>query len=124
MALVSAMKFPRFWFIGGPGFFAGIAGWSATAAIATDGDPIAPVHAPFPMPQFARRAFPDRVFNIRDYGAVADGVTENTAAIGRATAARAEAGGTLVHEAGPPAQRSLSQQCAHRRTWRAVRFVE
>ncbi|MDI1251076.1 MAG: glycoside hydrolase family 28 protein [Lacunisphaera sp.] len=72
-------------------FLCGVAG--ATAA---EPEPIAPIKAPFPMPQLQRPAFPDRSVDIRDHGAVAGGETKNTAAIARAIAACAEAGGGRV----------------------------
>ncbi len=37
---------------------------------AADIEPIAPINAPFPMPQLQRPAVPTREFNIRDYGAI------------------------------------------------------
>lgn len=57
---------------------------------------IAPITAPFPMPQMARPQFPDRVISIQDFGAVADGRTKNTEAIANAIAAAARAGGGTV----------------------------
>jgi polygalacturonase len=54
---------------------------------------IAPIEAPFPMPQFKRPQFPDRVFDIRDFGAVEGGKVKNTDAIKKAIAAANEAGG-------------------------------
>jgi hypothetical protein len=59
-------------------------------------DPIAPLEAPFEMPELDRPSFPDRVFDIRDYGAVADGATKNTTAITEAVEACAAAGGGTV----------------------------
>lgn len=59
-------------------------------------EPIAPIHAPFPMPQLQRPAFPDRMVDIRDHGAVAGGEVKNTAAFAKAIAACAEAGGGRV----------------------------
>jgi len=71
--------------------------WSATEAAASwGGDPIAPIQAPFPMPQLTRPLFPARVVDIREHGAVADGVTKNTAAFAAAIRACAEAGGGRV----------------------------
>ena len=55
--------------------------------------PIAPIVAPFPMPQLQRPVFADRVFDIRSYGAVEGGSFKNTAAIARAVDACAAAGG-------------------------------
>ncbi len=59
-------------------------------------EPIAPISAPFAMPQLQRPAFPDRAFNIRDYGAVDGGQKINTAAFAGAIAACADAGGGRV----------------------------
>ena len=59
-------------------------------------DLIAPLEAPFEMPELERPTFPDRVFDIRDFGAVADGATMNTAAINEAISACATAGGGTV----------------------------
>lgn len=68
----------------------------AVTACATALEPIAPIQAPFAMPQLQRPEFPDRVVNIRDHGAVAGGEEKNTAAFARAIAACAEAGGGRV----------------------------
>ena len=57
---------------------------------------IAPLAAPFEMPQLERPTFPNRIFDIRDYGAVADGATKNTTAIAEAISACADAGGGTV----------------------------
>ena len=59
-------------------------------------EPIAPIRAPFPMPQLQRPGFPDRTVDIRDYGATAGGTEKNTAAFARAIAACADAGGGRV----------------------------
>ena len=59
-------------------------------------EPIAPIRAPFPMPQLQRPVFPDRMFDIRDFGAVGDGKTKSTKPIAKAVAACAEAGGGRV----------------------------
>jgi hypothetical protein len=59
-------------------------------------EPIAPLVAPFEMPALERPSFPDRVFDIRDYGAVADGATMNSAAIAGAISACAKSGGGTV----------------------------
>ena len=69
---------------------------AATARTEWGGDPIAPIIAPFPMPQLSRPQFPARVVDIRDHGAVAGGVTKNTAAIAAAINACADAGGGRV----------------------------
>lgn len=53
-------------------------------------------HAPFPMPSVVTPHFPDRSFNIRDYGAIADGHTLNTAAFEKTIRACAAAGGGRV----------------------------
>ena len=59
-------------------------------------EPIEPVAAPFPMPQFVRPKFPGAVFDIRDFGAQADAKTKNTEAIRRAIQQAASAGGGTV----------------------------
>ena len=59
-------------------------------------DEIAPIDAPFPMPQLKRPDFPNRSFSIADFGAVADGRTKSTAAIAEAIAACSKAGGGKV----------------------------
>jgi hypothetical protein len=59
-------------------------------------EPIAPLDPPFEMPRLERPSFPDRVFDIRDFGAVADGATSNTTAIAEAIAACADSGGGTV----------------------------
>jgi len=62
---------------------------------------LAPLEAPFDMPQLERPVFPNRVCDIRDYGAVADGATISTGAIGEAiTACAAAGGGTVLIPAG------------------------
>jgi polygalacturonase len=52
--------------------------------------------APFQMQQWQPPSFPNRTFDIRDYGAVGDGKTKNTDAFARAIAEAARAGGGLV----------------------------
>jgi len=59
-------------------------------------EPIAPIRAPFPMPQLQRPNFPARSVSIVEHGAVGDGTTKNTAAIARAIEAVAQAGGGRV----------------------------
>jgi polygalacturonase len=59
-------------------------------------EPIARLEAPFEMPNLERPSFPDRVFDILDFGAVADGATLNTAEIDQAVAACSAAGGGTV----------------------------
>jgi polygalacturonase len=51
---------------------------------------------PFSMPEIKEPQFPDRVFNIVKYGAVADGHTMNTNAFANAIAACTQAGGGTV----------------------------
>ena len=53
---------------------------------------IAPVVAPFQMPQPRRPTFAQRTVNVLDHGAVGDGQTMNTAAIAQAIDACARAG--------------------------------
>ncbi|MHC4573107.1 MAG: glycosyl hydrolase family 28 protein [Planctomycetota bacterium] len=57
---------------------------------------IAPLNPPFRMPRLEPPTFPDRTFDIRDYGAVGDGTTLNTRAFAAAVAACAKAGGGRV----------------------------
>jgi polygalacturonase len=60
-------------------------------------NPIQPVdNAPFAVPMFTRPSFHKQIFDISDYGATADGITKNTAAIARAVAAAKHAGGGQV----------------------------
>ena len=59
-------------------------------------EPIAPIHAPFSMPALARPVFPDRSFDIRDFGATPGGSVKNTAAIRKAIETAATAGGGRV----------------------------
>jgi len=57
---------------------------------------IAPLNPPFDMPEFQRPVFPDRDFDILDYGAKAGGKTKNTGAFADAVRACTEAGGGRV----------------------------
>ena len=50
----------------------------------------------FQMPTIIKPVFPDRKMDIRDFGAVADGITMNTDAINNAITACSEAGGGTV----------------------------
>jgi len=59
-------------------------------------EPIAPIKAPFPMPQLQRPVFPKRTVDIREHGAVPGGEVKNTEAFARAIAACADAGGGRV----------------------------
>lgn len=59
-------------------------------------EPIAPIQAPFDMPQLQRPVFPDRLVSIADHGAVPGGEVKNTAAIAAAIQAVADAGGGRV----------------------------
>ncbi|MBE7558907.1 glycoside hydrolase family 28 protein [bacterium] len=81
----------------------GLGRWICLAIIAADvawsaGPPpdVAPIQAPFAMPQLQRPVFPDRTIDIRDHGAVGDGRRLNTRAIARAILACSEAGGGRV----------------------------
>lgn len=71
-------------------------GVAALAAAEPAVEPIAPIRAPFPMPQLQRPNFPARSVSIVEHGAVPGGEVKNTAAIERAIAAVAEAGGGRV----------------------------
>lgn len=57
---------------------------------------IAPIDAPFEMPDLGRPSFADRSFDIRDYGAVPGGTAKNTDAFAEAIAACHDAGGGRV----------------------------
>lgn len=59
-------------------------------------EPIAPIVAPFAMPQLQRPVFPDRTVSIVDTGAVAGGEVKNTAAFAAAINQLARAGGGRV----------------------------
>src|SRR5689334_6952320 len=65
-------------------------------AIAALSKPQPDLPAPFRMPKIRRPAFPDRVVDIRAYGAIGDDRTDCTAAIASAIAACAKAGGRRV----------------------------
>ena len=56
--------------------------WRALGFMPTE--PIQPISGPFAMPQLQRPRIPERVFDVRDFGAVADGTTKITAAIAQA----------------------------------------
>jgi len=62
----------------------------------TSNEAIAPIYAPFAMPQLVRPVFPARTFNIRDYGAVEGGVVKNTDAFAKAIDACSKLGGGKV----------------------------
>ena len=79
--------------------------WAAPANAQTKEVPyeIAPIDAPFDMPQLKRPQFPDQTFNIRDFGADADGKNGNkdTEAIHEAIeACHSAGGGTVLFPAG------------------------
>lgn len=57
---------------------------------------IAPISAPFSMSDLQRPVFPDRVVDIREHGAVADGKTQNTQAFAQAIEFCSRAGGGRV----------------------------
>ncbi|MEX0720962.1 MAG: glycoside hydrolase family 28 protein [Balneolaceae bacterium] len=72
---------------------------SLSAQIQNVPQEIAPINAPFPMPELERQEFPDNTFDIKDYGARetnGDGDFKNTDAIHRAINAASEAGGGKV----------------------------
>ncbi len=62
----------------------------------TDSEVIAPIVAPFDMPQLARPVFPDSDFNIVDFGAISGGKELNTSAFAEAIGACTMAGGGKV----------------------------
>ena len=59
-------------------------------------DKIEPINAPFKMKQLSRPVIPDKVFNIKDYGAVEGGKHKNTKAIAKTIEAAAKAGGGKI----------------------------
>ena len=59
-------------------------------------DQILPIKAPFEMIQLKRPIFPDRNFDIRNFGAKEGGVVKNTEAIRKAIDAASDAGGGKV----------------------------
>lgn len=64
-------------------------------------EPIEPIAAPFAMPALARPQIPSAIFDIREFGAVADGKTKATNALRLAIAkASAAGGGTVLVPAG------------------------
>ena len=72
---------------------------AAPALLSTEA--IQPIAAPFPMPLLERPRIPPGVYDVRGFGAIADGETKNTDAFRRAiAAARAKGGGTVLVPAG------------------------
>jgi polygalacturonase len=67
---------------------------SATSLMPTE--PIEPIAAPFAMPQPRRPKIPAAVFDIRDFGAIADGKSKATSAIRQAIAQASSRGGGTV----------------------------
>lgn len=59
-------------------------------------DDIAPIDAPFDMPDLGRPTFPERTFDIREYGATEGGAVKNTEAIAKAIEACHQSGGGEV----------------------------
>jgi polygalacturonase len=55
-----------------------------------------PLSLPFDMPPIPRPCFPDRILDVREFGAVGDGATLNTVAFRRAVEACHSAGGGMV----------------------------
>jgi hypothetical protein len=75
---------------------ASITAHAVKAEVVFPSEPIEAVVAPFPTPPFVRPKFPAAVFDIRDFGAVADAKTKNTAAIRQAIEKAVSAGGGSV----------------------------
>ncbi|MES2921783.1 MAG: glycoside hydrolase family 28 protein [Verrucomicrobiota bacterium] len=77
----------------------GMLAFAATGTLAaadTGTERIAPIKAPFEMPQLQRPNFPDSRTSIVDFGAVEGGATKNTAAFANAIDASAKKGGGRV----------------------------
>jgi polygalacturonase len=72
------------------------ADWRGKAGIENAPSEIAPLDAPFDMPELRRPAFPAKAFPITDFGAEPGGEVMNTDAIRGAVQACAEAGGGRV----------------------------
>ena len=51
---------------------------------------------PFELPEISEPVFPDQVFDIRDFGAVPDGVTLNTEAFNRVVETCHSQGGGMI----------------------------
>ncbi len=71
-------------------------GWRDRVGIEAAPETIAPIEAPFDMPQLERPMLPDAAFSITDFGAVPGGETKNTKAINDAIAMCAATGGGVV----------------------------
>jgi len=67
-----------------------------TSVVDQGPEQVAPVKAPFAMPEFKRPIFPGRIFRIEDFGAVEGGKVKNTEAIRKAIEAAHKAGGGKV----------------------------
>ncbi len=70
--------------------------WQSLVGPENAPEEIAPIEAPFAMPQFSRPKFPDRTFCVTDFGARGDGATLNTEFIQAAVNACSDAGGGVV----------------------------
>lgn len=79
-----------------PLIFAGSIGLALSCLAYNPDEPIAPINAPFEMPQLQRPEFPDRTASIVEHGAVPGGEVKNTEAIAKTIEAVADAGGGRV----------------------------
>jgi len=73
------------------------ADWCDRVGVDNAPEAIAPIQAPFDMPQLERPQFPDAVFSITEYGAQPGGKIKNTEAINAAITACSDSGGGIVN---------------------------
>lgn len=84
-----------------------------------EGDPLAPIEAPFRMRAWQCPDLPARRFDIRDHGGVPGGAVKKTEAFAARMAAAAAADVTDVHVVAAPSDSSPDRTNQHRPTWAA-----